>query len=69
MIYRFRARCPQCNGDLEYNASGRPDVISSRAVAVCASCGPFLVEVTIRHEGTATSWELRRKAMRDRIPT
>lgn len=67
MIYRFRVRCPQCNGDLEHNASGR-DPICSRAVVSCSDCGTFLIEVTIRREATATYSELRRKAQRDRMP-
>lgn len=67
-MYRFEVSCPQCGGDLAHQAAGRPDIVSTRAIARCASCGPMLLEVTVRREAVATGHELRRKAMRDRIP-
>lgn len=69
MIYAFDLTCPQCASDLVHQASGRPDTVSARAIAACPSCGPILVEVTVRREAVATHNELRRKAMRDRVPS
>lgn len=67
--YAFALSCPQCGGEVEHVSSGRPDVVSTRAVARCAGCAvTLLIEVTVRREAVATPREIRRKAMRDRVP-
>lgn len=68
--YTFHLDCPECGGDVDHQASGRPAIVAARAVATCRRCAAtLLVEVTVRREATATSQELRRRAMRERVPT
>jgi hypothetical protein len=67
--YAFELSCPQCGGEVEHVSSGCPDIVSARAIAKCLRClATLLLEVTVRREAVATPTEMRRKAMRDRVP-
>lgn len=49
--YLFTATCPQCETVLEPVANGRPQIITTRAVARCQSCRKDYI-ITVQITGT-----------------